>query len=82
MTKSFTPKKEEINREWHLIDADNKVLGRVATDVAALLIGKHKPQYSPHMNLGDKVVVINASKVGSVEYIFRFTGFFSPDSGL
>jgi large subunit ribosomal protein L13 len=50
-------------RHWHLVDADGKVLGRLATQVATLLRGKHKPIYSPHVDMGDHVVVINAAKV-------------------
>jgi len=50
-------------RRWHLVDADGKVLGRLATQVATLLRGKHKPIYSPHVDVGDHVVVVNAAKV-------------------
>lgn len=55
--------KEAVERSWHLIDAEGKVLGRVATEIAQKLIGKHKPTYTPHIDAGDYVVVINASKV-------------------
>jgi large subunit ribosomal protein L13 len=57
------PKKERVARKWHLVDADGKVLGRLAARVATLLIGKHKPDYAPHLDVGDHVVVINAAKV-------------------
>jgi large subunit ribosomal protein L13 len=63
MKKTYTPKKSEIKRAWHLIDAQNKVLGRIATDIATLLIGKNKPNFSNHVNVGDHVVVVNAEKV-------------------
>lgn len=52
----------QVTREWHLIDAENKVLGRVAVEIAEKLIGKHKPTYTPHIDGGDYVVVINAEK--------------------
>ena len=53
----------EVKREWHVIDATNKTLGRLATDVARLLRGKHKPMFSPSLDTGDFVVVVNAAKV-------------------
>ena len=56
-------KASEIERKWYVIDADGKVLGRLATEVAKLLKGKHKPTYSTHMDVGDHVIVINADKV-------------------
>jgi large subunit ribosomal protein L13 len=56
-------KKDEIERQWLLIDADGQVLGRLASQIATLLKGKHKPQYTPHADTGDYVVVINAAKV-------------------
>lgn len=61
--KTYQIKKEEVKRDWHLIDVSDKVLGRVATDIAKLLQGKHKPTYTPHIDGGDYVVVINAKKV-------------------
>lgn len=57
------PKKSEIKRKWHLLDANDKILGKVATRAAVLLRGKHKPIFTPHIDTGDGVVVINASKV-------------------
>jgi large subunit ribosomal protein L13 len=65
--KSFMAKKEEAPRDWHLVDADGKVVGRLATRIAMVLRGKHKPVYTPHADAGDFVVVVNAEKV-------RFTG--------
>ncbi len=57
------PSGNDIKRNWYLIDADNAVLGRVASRVARLLMGKHKPSYTPFLDMGDHVVVINAAKV-------------------
>jgi len=61
--KTYSPKAKEINREWWLVDAKNQILGRLASQVARLLMGKHKPIYTPHMDTGDYVVVINAAQV-------------------
>ncbi len=61
--RTYSPKAKEIQREWHVIDADGAVLGEVATKAAMLLRGKHKPMFAPHMDVGDYVVVINAAKV-------------------
>jgi len=61
--KTHSTKPSEINREWHLVDADGVVLGRLASEVAKLLRGKHKPYFAPHLDCGDHVVVINASKI-------------------
>ena len=57
------PKEADVERKWFLVDAQDRVLGRLATQVAAVLRGKHKPQFSPHLDVGDHVVVINAEKV-------------------
>jgi len=61
--KTFSAKAEDIDRKWYLIDAEGKVLGRLATQIALILRGKNKPTYTPHMDLGDYVVVINAEKI-------------------
>jgi len=61
--KTYQPKAKDIARKWHFIDAEGKILGRMATRIASLLIGKHKPEYSKHMDMGDYVVVINAKKI-------------------
>ncbi len=61
--KTYNPKKEEIERKWWLVDADGKVLGRLATEIAVLLRGKNKPSFAAHVDTGDFVVVINAEKV-------------------
>jgi large subunit ribosomal protein L13 len=61
--RTFTPKAADITHEWHVIDADGAILGRLATEVATLLRGKHKPIYTPNLDTGDHVVIINASKL-------------------
>jgi large subunit ribosomal protein L13 len=61
--RTYTPKPGDIERVWHVIDADDVVLGRLAAQVAVLLRGKHKAVYAPHIDTGDFVIVINASKV-------------------
>lgn len=61
--KTYSLKAREITHDWHVIDAEGRALGRLATEVASLLRGKHKPTYSPHLGMGDYVVVVNAEKV-------------------
>ncbi len=61
--KTYSPKASEIVRRWHVIDASGQTLGRLATQIAQLLKGKHKPMYAPHMDVGDFVIVVNAEKV-------------------
>ena len=63
MMKTYSPKPEHIERSWYVMDASGQVLGRLASEVATLLRGKHKPIFAPHMDTGDHVVVINADKV-------------------
>ncbi|HBN05286.1 MAG TPA: 50S ribosomal protein L13 [Bacteroidales bacterium] len=65
--KTVSAKKETVQKEWIIIDAENQILGRLATRVANVLRGKHKPSYTPHVDCGDNVIIINAEKV-------RFTG--------
>ena len=60
--KTYVPKQGEVTKKWHLIDAEGQVLGRVAVEAAKLLRGKHKPQYTPYLDCGDLVVIINAEK--------------------
>jgi len=79
--KTYTPKITEIQRRWLLVDATDKVLGRLASEVAQLLRGKHKPLFTPHLDTGDFVVIVNAEKVrltGSKpenKTYFRHTGY-------
>jgi large subunit ribosomal protein L13 len=61
--KTFVAKEHEIEKKWYLVDADQKVLGRLATQIAVRLRGKHKPIFTPHADVGDFVVVVNADKV-------------------
>ena len=61
--KTYTPKLTEIERRWWIVDAEGKVLGRLASEIAQVLRGKHKPMFSPHLDVGDYVVVVNADKV-------------------
>ena len=61
--KTFVQRKEDVVRQWHLVDVKGKVLGRVASEIARLLIGKDKPTFTPHVDAGDYVVVINATQV-------------------
>ena len=61
--KTYSTKVADIQRQWHIIDASDRVLGRLATEVASLLKGKHKPIYAPHMDTGDFVIVVNAAKI-------------------
>lgn len=61
--KTFMQKKETVERKWYVVDAEGKTLGRLATQVATVLRGKHKPTYTPHVDCGDYVIVINAEKV-------------------
>lgn len=63
MQKTHSVKESEISRQWWVVDGDGIVLGRLAAQVAAILRGKHKPTYSPHLDVGDHVVVVNAAKV-------------------
>ena len=79
--KTYTAKPQDIRREWHLVDATDKTLGRLATEVARRLRGKHKPTFTPHMDTGDHIVVVNAEKVKvtgaklSDKYYHRHTGY-------
>jgi large subunit ribosomal protein L13 len=61
--RTYTPKASEIQREWHVVDAEGIILGRLATEVASILRGKHKPTFAPHIDTGDHVVIVNADKV-------------------
>ena len=61
--KTFSAKPQDIRRQWHLVDATDKTLGRLATEVAFRLRGKHKPEYTPHVDTGDYIVIVNAEKI-------------------
>ncbi len=61
--KTYSPKPEDANREWFIVDATDKILGRLATEITIRLRGKHKPEFAPHMDMGDFIVVINAEKI-------------------
>jgi large subunit ribosomal protein L13 len=63
MRTTYMAKPNEVERKWHLIDAEGKTLGRLASEVASLIRGKHKPEFTPHVDTGDFVVVINAEKI-------------------
>lgn len=61
--KTYVPKPEDSNKQWYLVDAEGRTLGRLASKVAAVLIGKHKPTFTPHVDCGDFVIIVNAAKV-------------------
>ena len=61
--KTYSPKASEIQHNWFVVDATDKVLGRVATEIARRLRGKHKPEYTPHADMGDYIIVVNADKI-------------------
>jgi len=61
--KTFSAKPEEVRHDWYLVDANGKTLGRLASEIARRLRGKHKPEYTPHVDTGDYIVVINAEKI-------------------
>jgi len=78
---TYTPKASEIERSWHVVDADGLVLGRLCTAVASILRGKHKPTFAPHIDTGDHVIIVNASKVvltagkADRERVYRHSGY-------
>lgn len=79
--KTYHAKPGEVEREWVIIDAEDQVLGRVATKAAQILKGKHKPQYTPHVDTGDFVIIINADKIkvtgtkAATKTYYRHSGF-------
>ena len=79
--RTYTPKSSDIQRAWYVVDADGLVLGRVATEVARVLRGKHKPIFAPHLDTGDHVIIINAEKVvltagkAERERVFHYSGY-------
>jgi large subunit ribosomal protein L13 len=81
MSTTYSPKASEITRAWHVIDAEGMVLGRLCTEAARILRGKHKPIFAPHIDTGDHVVIINADKVvltsgkANVKQVYRYSGY-------
>ncbi len=81
MTRTFSPKPADIKREWIVIDATDVVLGRLASHTAAILRGKHKPTFAPHMDMGDFVIIVNAEKIALTgakleqKLAYRHSGF-------
>jgi large subunit ribosomal protein L13 len=79
--KTYMTKKEEVKQNWKYLDANGQILGKLASEVATLLMGKHKPSYTPHINVGDKVVITNAEKIAVTgnkktdKIYYRHTGF-------
>jgi large subunit ribosomal protein L13 len=79
--KTFSAKPAEVKRDWYVIDAEGKTLGRLATEVARRLRGKHKPEYTPHVDTGDYIIVVNAEKIGVTgnkeqnKIYYRYTGY-------
>jgi large subunit ribosomal protein L13 len=79
--RTYSPKPTDIRRAWHVVDADGLVLGRMASEVAAILRGKHKPVFAPNLDTGDHVIVVNAAKVvltaekGGKKIIYRHSGY-------
>jgi large subunit ribosomal protein L13 len=79
--KTYSPKPKEIRRDWYVVDADGAVLGRLASEVAGILRGKHKPTYAPHLDTGDHVIVVNAAKIrlsgekSGKKVYFRHSGY-------
>jgi large subunit ribosomal protein L13 len=86
--KTYTPKANEIERHWWVVDADGRILGRLATEVARVLRGKHKSSFTPHLDVGDHVVVVNASKVAlsgkkaDQKMYFRHSGYMGGDKHI
>ena len=79
--RTYSPKAAELQRDWWIVDAEGQVLGRMATEVARVLRGKHKPTYTPHLDCGDHVVIVNANKVVTTagkadrKVLYRHTGY-------
>ncbi len=79
--KTFTPTPKDIKREWYVVDASNQILGRIASQIAHRLRGKHKPEFAPHMDNGDFIVVVNAAQIKVTgnklqdKHYYRHTGY-------
>jgi len=86
--KTLTPKANDIERQWWVVDAEGMALGRLATEVARILRGKHKPIYTPHLDTGDHVIVVNASKVAlsgkkaDQKTYFRHSGYMGGEKHI
>ena len=86
--KTHTPKASEIERRWWLVDATDKTLGRLATELARILRGKHKPIYTPHLDTGDYIVILNAEKVrltgskADKKTYFRHSGYIGGEKQI
>ncbi len=79
--QTYSAKPDDVVKKWHVVDADSVSLGRLATDVAVVLMGKHRPEYTPHIDTGDFVIVTNASKIqltgnkATQKYRKRYSGY-------
>lgn len=79
--RTYSPKANEIDRDWYVVDAEGLVLGRVASEVARILRGKHKPTFAPHLDTGDHVIIVNADKVvltadkADAKNVYRHSGY-------
>ncbi len=79
--RTYSPSATEIERDWYVVDATDLVLGRMATEVARILRGKHKPTFTPHLDMGDHVIIVNASKVvltkdkANTKMVYRHSGY-------
>jgi len=79
--RTFSAKKEEIERDWYVVDAEGQTLGRLASRIATILKGKHKPIYTPHLDCGDFVIILNADKVRVTgrkmdqKFYYRYSGY-------
>ncbi len=79
--RTYTPSANEIERDWYVVDAEGLTLGRMATEVARVLRGKHKPTFTPHLDTGDHVIIVNADKVvlssgkADAKMVYRHTGY-------
>ena len=79
--RTYTPRASEIERDWYVVDAEGLTLGRMATEVARVLRGKHKPTFTPHLDTGDHVIIVNADKVvlssgkAEAKLVYRHTGY-------
>src|SRR3954470_3158906 len=86
--KTYTPQMSDIQRRWFVVDAEDKVLGRLASEIAKILRGKHKPMFTPHLDVGDYIVVVNAEKVrltgnkAEKKTYFRHTGYMGHEKHI